>query len=116
MTGLIAAYSTAAWGWRSAFYVPGVLAVLCAVYLLVRLRDTPQSVGLPPIEEYHAKGAPDSEMELTTRELLVTHILKNRCIRLFAAANFFVYLTRYSMLDWGPTYLKEVKHSLCWLP
>jgi OPA family glycerol-3-phosphate transporter-like MFS transporter len=26
-------------------------------------------------------------------------------------ANFFVYLSRYSMLDWGPTYLKEVKHA-----
>lgn len=115
LTGLIAAYSTAQWGWRSAFYVPGVLAVLCAVYLTVRLRDTPQSVGLPPIEEYHndypAKGAHDGEAELSTRDLLVTHILKNRYIWLFAAANFFVYLTRYSMLDWGPTYLKEVKHA-----
>jgi OPA family glycerol-3-phosphate transporter-like MFS transporter len=30
---------------------------------------------------------------------------------LFAAANFFVYIARYSMLDWGPTYLKEVKRA-----
>jgi OPA family glycerol-3-phosphate transporter-like MFS transporter len=115
LTGLIAAYSTAWMGWRSAFYVPGILAVLCAVYLVARLRDTPQSVGLPPIEEYRkdypAQAERDREAELGTRELVVNYILRNRYLWLFAAANFFVYLTRYSMLDWGPTYLKEVKHA-----
>jgi len=88
---------------------------LCAIYLVARLRDTPQSVGLPPIEEYHhdypTPGARDREKELGTRDLLVNYVLKNRYMWLFAAANFFVYLTRYSMLDWGPTYLKEVKHA-----
>jgi MFS transporter, OPA family, glycerol-3-phosphate transporter len=115
LTGLIAAYSTAWMGWRSAFYVPGVLAVLCAIYLIVRLRDTPQSVGLPPIEEYRNDYPVDAgrnrEAELGTRELLVHYVLKNRYVWLFAAGNFFVYLSRYSMLDWGPTYLKEVKHA-----
>ena len=115
LTGLIAAYSTAWMGWRSAFYVPGVLAMLCAVYLVVRLRDTPQSVGLPPIEEYRidypAQEERDREAELGTRDLVVNYILRNRYLWLFAAANFFVYLARYSMLDWGPTYLKEVKHA-----
>jgi OPA family glycerol-3-phosphate transporter-like MFS transporter len=115
LTGLIVAYSTTLLGWRSAFYVPGILAVLCAVYLLVRLRDTPQSVGLPPIEEYRndypASGNENSEKELGTRDLLVNYILKNRYVWLFAGANFFVYIARYAMLDWGPTYLKEVKHA-----
>ena len=115
LTGLIAAYSTAWLGWRWAFFVPGILALLCAVYLVLRLRDTPQSVGLPPIEEYRddypVGGARDREEELGTRELLVNCVLKNRYLWLFGAANFFVYIARYSMLDWGPTYLKEVKHA-----
>jgi OPA family glycerol-3-phosphate transporter-like MFS transporter len=115
ITGLVVAYSTAALGWRSAFYVPGILAIVCAIYLVWRLRDTPQSVGLPPIEEYrndYPTGAgADSEKELGTRDLLVNYILKNRYIWLFAGANFFTYIARYSMLDWGPTYLKEVKHA-----
>jgi OPA family glycerol-3-phosphate transporter-like MFS transporter len=115
LTGLIVAYSTAMLGWRSAFYVPGILAVICAFYLLIRLRDTPQSVGLPSIEEYRndypVGGNGDSEKELGTRDLLVNYILKNRYIWLFAGANFFTYIARYSMLDWGPTYLKEVKHA-----
>jgi OPA family glycerol-3-phosphate transporter-like MFS transporter len=115
LVGLIAAYSTALLGWRSAFYVPGILAVLCAVYLILRLRDTPQSEGLPSIEEYHddypAGGHGKGEKELGTRDLFVNYILKNRYLWLFAGANFFAYIARYAMLDWGPTFLKEVKHA-----
>jgi len=115
LTGLLVAYCTFLFGWRSAFYVPGVLAILCAVYLLIRLRDTPQSVGLPPIEEwrndYPASGRNDTEKELDTRDLLTNHIFSNGYLWLFAFANFFVYIARYSMLDWGPTYLKEVRHA-----
>src|ERR1035441_9895620 len=115
LTGLLVAYSTILLGWRSAFYVPGVLAILCAIYLLIRLRDTPQSVGLPPIEEwrndYPAGTRKDGEQELGTRDLLTNYIFKNGYLWLFAFANFFVYIARYAMLDWGPTYLKEVKHA-----
>lgn len=115
LTGLIAAYSTQHFGWQYAFYVPGVLAVLCAVYLLLRLRDTPQSEGLPPVEEYKkeplAAAHAGAERELGTRDLFVNYILRNKYLWLFAAANFFVYIARYSLLDWGPTYLKEVKHA-----
>ncbi len=116
ITGIIAAYSTALMGWRYAFYVPGILAVLCAIYLLLRLRDTPQSVGLPSIEEhkndYPAGGATlEQEKELSTRDLMFNYVLNNKFLWLFATANFFVYIARYSMLDWGPTYLKEVKRA-----
>ena len=115
LTGIIVAYSTAWWGWPNAFFVPGILAVLCAGYLMWRLRDTPQSVGLPPVEEYKndflAGGVRDHEQELGTADLLLNYILNNKYLWIFAAANFFVYIARYAMLDWGPTYLKEVKHA-----
>jgi len=75
ITGIIAAYSTSFLGWRYAFFIPGVLAVLCAFYLVFRLRDTPQSEGLPPIEEYKDDYPPEEteshERELGTREFLV---------------------------------------------
>src|ERR1035437_1081028 len=115
LVGILAAFCAARLGWRSAFYVPGILAVICAIYLVLRLRDTPQSVGLPSIEEYHNDypkgGSSDCEKELGTRELFVHYILKNRYLWIFAGANFFAYVARYAMLDWGPTYLKEVKHA-----
>lgn len=115
LTGIIVAYSTAWWGWPHAFFVPGILAVICAGYLMWRLRDTPQSEGLPPVEEYKkdflAGGVRDHEQELGTADLLRNYILNNKYLWIFAIANFFVYITRYAMLDWGPTYLKEVKQA-----
>jgi OPA family glycerol-3-phosphate transporter-like MFS transporter len=102
-------------GWEYAFYVPGVLALIGAVYLFFRLVDTPQSVGLPPIEEHnndltdHEKIHGTLERNLSFRELFVGYVLTNKFVWLLAIANFFAYVTRYSMLDWGPTYLRDVK-------
>ncbi|MBN1489292.1 MAG: MFS transporter [Phycisphaerae bacterium] len=115
VAGVVAAWGTVRFGgWQYAFFVPGCLAMISAIYLFWRLRDTPQSVGLPPIEEYNndypEKGNRETaEKELTTRELLFDYVLTNRLVWLLAFANFFAYITRYSMLDWGPMYLRDVK-------
>jgi MFS transporter, OPA family, glycerol-3-phosphate transporter len=116
IAGLLAAHAVKQLGgWQYAFYVPGVIALAGAVYLFIRLRDTPQSVGLPPIEEFRndfpAGGLPENEIEreLSYRELLVDKVLLNPFIWLLAIANFFAYIARYAMIDWGPTYLREVK-------
>ena len=117
LAGIIAAFAAGHWGWSSAFFVPGIINFLLSFYLLYFLRDTPQSEGLPPIEEYRndytqeelSHGGKTQEQELSTRELFVNYILKNKVLWLLAVANFFVYIVRYSMLDWAPLYLSEVK-------
>lgn len=116
--GGIAGY-LAAWammhfgGWQYAFYVPGAIALLGSVYIFARLRDTPQSVGLPPVEEYRKDypAAGVNEQELGYGELLLNNVLLHKWIWLLAIANFFAYIARYSMLDWGPTYLREMKNA-----
>lgn len=114
--GVIAAYAAGHFGgWQYAFIFPGVLAAIGSVYLFWRLRDTPQSVGLPPIEEYTGDGAlpPEAavhrERELSLRELFLDYVLNNPWIWVLALGNFFAYIARYSMLDWGPMYVREVK-------
>ncbi len=116
LAGILAAYTASSFGWQAAFYFPGTIALFGAVYLYLRLRDTPQSLGLPPIEEYkndyselEKKEGLKHEKELSTRELFIDNILKNKLLWIVAFANFFVYIVRYSMLDWGPMYLREVK-------
>lgn len=112
LIGMIAAYSASYFGWQYAFFIPGLIALLTAVYLFIRLRDTPQSVGLPSIEEYkndYPESKVSHEKELGSYELIVEYVLKNKFIWLFALSNLFVYMVRYSLLDWGPTYLKEAK-------
>jgi MFS transporter, OPA family, glycerol-3-phosphate transporter len=116
IAGVLAAWAVTTFGgWQYAFFVPGIIASVGAVYLFLRLRDTPQSVGLPPIEEfrndYPAGGITEAELEreLSFRELFIEKVLLNPYVWLLAIANFFAYITRYSMLDWGPTYLEEAK-------
>jgi OPA family glycerol-3-phosphate transporter-like MFS transporter len=100
--------------WRSAFYMPAACAAGVAVFAWLTVRDTPQSVGLPPVEEYRNDRQPDyseaHEREFSTRQILVEHVLRNRVLWIIALANVFVYLIRYGVLDWAPTYLKEAKH------
>ena len=115
VTGYLAGWSAHHFGWwQFSFYVPGTLALIVAVYLFWRLVDTPQSVGLPPVEEYkndypETRERVELERELSFRELLFKVVLVNRWVWVLAAANFFAYIARYSMIDWGPTYLREVK-------
>ena len=39
-------------GWRYAMFIPGILCIIMGLVLINRLRDTPQSLGLPPIEKF----------------------------------------------------------------
>ena len=100
--------------WHSKFYVPAAVALLVAVFAFIVMRDTPQSTGLPPIEKYkndYPEGYDAShEEEFSAKEIFVKYVLRNKMLWFIALANVFVYLLRYGILDWAPTYLKEVKH------
>ncbi|MCL6268994.1 glycerol-3-phosphate transporter [Sansalvadorimonas sp. 2012CJ34-2] len=99
--------------WQSAFYVPGLCAFFLAFVTYLLVRDTPQSCGLPPIENYRDDYHPDynasHEQEFTLKEILFQHVLPNKTLWCIALANAFVYLVRYGVLDWAPTFLSEVK-------
>ncbi len=91
----------------------GIIATLGAIYLFWRMRDTPQAEGLPPVEEFKNDWPPDEterhERELGFKEMFLKYFLPNRMLWMLASANMFVYIARYSTVDWGPTYLKETK-------
>jgi len=101
--------------WRQALYYPGVVAMLLAVPVYLVMKDTPQSCGLPPIEQWKNDYPDDydektAEKNLSTKEIFVTYVLKNRLLWYIAVANVFVYLIRYGVLKWSPVYLGEVKY------
>jgi OPA family glycerol-3-phosphate transporter-like MFS transporter len=111
IAGYLAARCAEHGGWTSAFYVPAGISLLGAAYLFWRMRDTPQSEGLPPIQVYkrETESGAEQERELSAREVFLQTILPNKMLWVLAVANIFVYIARYAMVDWGPTYLKEVK-------
>lgn len=95
--------------WRIAMYVPGIVCILCGLFLMNRLRDTPESLGLSPIE-------PDNEAGLVAqqsfKEILVQYVLKNYYIWTVSIAYFFVYVIRVAVNDWGHLYFYEQGFSL----
>jgi OPA family glycerol-3-phosphate transporter-like MFS transporter len=99
--------------WHSKFYFPGLIALAFAVIAYILVRDTPQSCGLPPIEEYkndYPKNySVDHEKELSAKEIFFKYVFNNRVLWYIAFANAFVYLVRYGILDWSPTFLEEAK-------
>ncbi len=117
IAGILAAQAAVAFGWRNAFYFPALIAIIGAVYLFLRLKDCPQTLGLPSIEEYKNDFTEDEklhgtqEQELGIKELFLDYVLKNKYIWLLAITNFFAYIVRYSMLDWGALYLRDVKNA-----
>jgi OPA family glycerol-3-phosphate transporter-like MFS transporter len=99
--------------WHSKFYFPGFIALAVAVIAFILIRDTPQSCGLPPIEKYKKDFTKDyseeHEQELSAKRIFFDYVLNNRMLWYIAFANAFVYLVRYGVLDWAPTYLEEAK-------
>ncbi len=99
--------------WHSVFYVPATAACLVAIFIFLTVRDTPQSCGLPAIEAHRNDFPTDytqtHEKEFSAKEIFFSHVLNNRLLWLIAFANAFIYLIRYGVLDWAPTYLYEAK-------
>lgn len=100
--------------WKGVFYLPAIIAIVGGILFIVFARDMPQSVGLPPIEEYKNDypdvNVDDRERQMTGKEILFKYVLNNKFLWYIAIANIFVYLVRYGVINWVPTYLKEVRN------
>ena len=125
--GLCSALFALGFGWRWCFWVPAALAVAAAVFTFLCVKETPVEAGLPPLDVGNGERIPRAKrvaegdalagvgtkngersegLTAAERRRLV---FGNRVIWLVALANFFVYVVRFGFLDWGPTFLKQMK-------
>lgn len=99
------------YGWRSAFYIPAVLALFFAFFIFNRLRDTPRELGFPSVEEYKGE-IPHADASLseriTLREVLPL-VLKNKLVWYVSFANLCLYVPRMGIFTWAPMFLMEHK-------
>lgn len=97
-------------GWRSAFFVPGVVACVVSIFLYNRLCNSPKEVGLSTVEEY--KNYPPELIsdygKLPTAELIKI-VFCNKLIWYVCLANMFVYIIRLGVIYWAPTFLKDLR-------
>lgn len=108
-------FLVAHYGWKMAFAVPSAFAILIAIWLFDRLRDKPQSLGLPCVEEFRNEPVRDKcEEDKDTRtygQIFKENILFNKTLWLLAIAYTFVYVIRFGTEDWMIKYLSEFKHN-----
>lgn len=105
------------WGvpsYTGAFILNGLVGIMIAVIAYILIKNKPQDYGLPPVEEWRDDYATEDkvvdEEKYDTKELLLHHVLNNKWLWVICFANVFVYLVRYGVENWVPTYLTQVHH------
>lgn len=111
-TLILQPFGFSAWQW--CFFIPAFLAIAGALLLLFGLKDTPSSVGLPDpvtMDENAPVKVEDKEdprfTQMAYKRLVKKMVFGNRVVWVLAIANFFVYVLRFTILDWGSTFLTQ---------
>lgn len=99
--------------WPAAFWAPAALLSVVAFVSWLLLRNRPEDVGLPSIEQYH--GEPETLVDEEDRIApapegswkIVGEVLASPSIWMLAISYFSIKLTRYAFIFWGPKYVEE---------
>lgn len=101
------------YGWRYAFFAPSIIAMGVSLFLFNRLRDTPKSVGLPPVEQYkedtNALAALELEEDKISHLEQIRRVILNPLLWYVGLGNMFLYVVRMGVFTWAPTFLQEMK-------
>lgn len=111
ITLIMSGYIVANYGWRYAFMVPAVLAIVISVVLFNRLRESPKILGLPPVEAYKgpANGDYVDEQDNISSEEIFRKVFCNKNMWLISLANACVYIVRSGVIFWAPLFLSELR-------
>lgn len=97
-------------GWRFSLYLSGVISIAMGFVLMHRLRDIPESLGLPPVKEKQNNAvAVDSDKEISIKDILLQQVLSNPSVWFLAFCYFAVYVLRMALGDWGMFFFIEEK-------
>ena len=111
---LIIGYVTLHYNWRYGFGIAGVITIIISLFLFLRLRNTPESMGLPSVGKWRNDPlvlAQEKEgRHLSWRKILQQYVFLNKYIWLLALSYCLVYIVRTAINDWGNIYLTENYH------
>ena len=102
-TGLIVGWI----GWEYGFLFSAVAGLIGAAVILLFVSDTPQSKGLPSIQEISGETVTKADT-LPTKELQ-KYVVRNPGIWVIAFSSAFIYITQYAVSGWGVLFLQKAK-------
>ncbi len=99
--------------WHLCFSIPAIICLAGALAVFFSLRDTPSSVGLPEVENLDtAKESAAKEEQLEGsryKYFLKKLVFRNPVIWVLALSNFCIYVIRFTILEWGTSFLTQYK-------
>ena len=103
MTGFI----VAAAGWQWGFLAAAVAGVMGLVISVVFISDTPESEGLPSVQEL--SGEPVQTQDKKPTRELQKWVFRHPGIWVIAISTAFLYITQHAVSDWGVLFLQKQK-------
>ena len=97
-----------AWlGWQSGFIVAALAGLAGTALILLFVSDTPESKGLPSIQEITGEAL-TKEDKMATKDLQKM-VLKHPGIWVIALSSAFIYITKYAVAGWGVLFLQKAR-------
>ena len=94
-------------GWQSGFVFSAAAGVIGTLVILFFMSDTPESKGLPSVQELSSEEL-KKEDRMRTAEVQ-KQVLKHPGIWIISAASAFIYITKYAVAGWGVLFLQKEK-------
>lgn len=99
------------------FYTASVVSFIICILILVLGADRPKAVGLPDISTYtgdhvildNGKTSTADSTNLSIWQIFVKYILKNKLVWAVTLTSMSLYLVRYGIQSWIPSYLVQNK-------
>lgn len=101
LTGIV----VGAFGWQWGFVVASAAGLVGALLILFMVSDTPESEGLPSIQQLSKEEVRPVD-RMPTRELQKM-IFKHPGIWVIAFSSAFIYITKYAIAGWGVLFLQK---------
>ena len=94
-------------GWQSGFMMAALAGFIGTALILLFVSDTPESKGLPSIQEISGETL-TKEDSMPTKDLQKM-VLKHPGIWVIALASAFIYITKYAIAGWGVLFLQKAR-------
>ncbi len=101
----------ASMGWRWCFWIPAAIGAGGVAFIILTLRDTPSSVGLPELPDTKTELDDDDTKE-GYRKFVMDKVFKNPVVWIIATTALMLYIVRFAVLDWGPKFLQQGEQQL----
>ena len=107
LTMIALGFVVAVAGWQWGFVAAAAAGVIGTIVAAVFISDTPESKGLPTVQEL--SGEPLKTLDKKPTKELQKWVFRHPGIWVIAISSAFIYITQHAVSDWGVLFLQKQK-------